>query len=139
MPAWISAFWKTWLQPAFKVGEAGVRAWWPKLRAFAVALMAVVLLVAFFHARKDPTTAGPMAAHDWLMRIPLSWGTWLQVMIGWYLTVQAIDATRGAKWAFWWDAIDSDLVKAAKTLAWGVFIGLALIASAQVFSKQLGV
>ena len=132
--------WRALFQPAAKVDESILRLLWSWLRWVLLALLVAVFLFAFAWARHDRGTAAVMQTADWLTRLPLTVATYVLATLAWYLHVQVVDSLRLSKWAFQWalDKVEDPAIMAAKTQAWGTYLGLSWLASCLVFSKALG-
>ena len=139
MPDNIS-LWRALTLPAAKLSEATLRAFWTWIRWFVLVLLALVFVFAFAWARHDRGTAAVMQAADWLTRLPLTTATFVLATVAWYLHIQVVDSLRVAKWTFQWalDKEEDPVIRAAKTLGWGIYQGLSWLGSCLIFSKALG-
>lgn len=134
-------FLRIFTTPAAKISEPEMRLWFSWVRLPFLGLMTGVVVFAVAWARHDSGQAAVMQAADWLARLPLTLATFALASLAWYVQVQVVESLKLGKWAFLWpeDKEEELAVKAAKKLAWGIYLGLSWIACALVFSKALGV
>lgn len=133
-------WWRALTLPAAKLDESTLRWLWSRLRPVLILMVLAIVGIAVAWARHDKGAAAVMQAADWLIRLPLALATFVIATVVWYLHVQVVDSLRLAKWSFQWalDKEEEPVIKAAKTLGWGIYQGLSWLGTCLIISKALG-